>query len=71
MARFRRACFRALILTVSLLVWGAGIPNPLLSDRYDIAFNLADLAVGSGFLLLLPATLAFAMRHRDRLNSPL
>ncbi|MDX6514403.1 MAG: hypothetical protein QOH73_69 [Gaiellaceae bacterium] len=57
--------------TVSLLAWGSGIPNPLLSSRYDIAFNLADLAVGSGFVLLLPATLAFAVRHREHLNSPL
>jgi hypothetical protein len=55
--------------TVSLLAWGSGVPNPLLSDRLGIAFNLADLAVASGFLLLLPATLVFAIRHRDQLNA--
>lgn len=57
--------------TASLLAWGAGIPNPLLSQRYDVAFNLADLAVASGFLLLLPATLVFAVQHRHELGAPL
>jgi lipoprotein signal peptidase len=49
----------------SLALWGAGVPNPLLWTRAGIAFNLADVCVTAGFLLLLPATLVFAVQHRD------
>jgi hypothetical protein len=53
----------------SLALWGAGVPNPLVSARYDVAFNLADLCVAAGFLLLLPATLLFAVQHRGELGT--
>lgn len=57
--------------TASLVAWGSGIPNPLLSYRYDVAFNLADLAVGIGFAALLPAAIVFAVRHRGELDAKL
>jgi hypothetical protein len=57
--------------TVSLLAWGRGIPNPLVSYRLGIAFNIADLCVGAGFALLLPAALIFMVRHQHELNAEL
>jgi hypothetical protein len=57
--------------TASLAIWGSGVPNPLLATRYGIAFNLADVCVTAGFLLLLPATLVFAVQHRGELRATL
>jgi hypothetical protein len=57
--------------TLSLIGWGRGIPNPIVSYRLGVAFNLADLAVGAGFLLLLPASAAFGWRHRRALGTEL
>lgn len=53
---------------LSLAVW-PGVPNPLVVG--GLAFNLADVSVGVGLLLLLPAVLVFAARNRDRLFEPL
>ncbi|HLX19384.1 MAG TPA: hypothetical protein VKR23_04460 [Gaiellaceae bacterium] len=48
--------------------WRDGVPNPLVHG--GIAFNLADLAIGAGDVLLLSAALWHAWRRRDRLFEP-
>lgn len=55
---------------VSIALWPSlpGVPDPIVAG--GAAFNLADVAVGVGFVLLLPATLLFAARNRDRLFQP-
>ena len=55
---------------VSIALWPslAGVPDPIVAG--DVAFNLADLAVGVGFVLLLPATAVFALQNRERLFEP-
>jgi hypothetical protein len=57
--------------TISFLAWGRGIPNPIVSYRLGAAFNLADLAVAAGFVLLVPAAIVFALRHRHELDARL
>ncbi len=54
----------------SIALWPSlpGVPDPIVAG--GVAFNLADVAVGLGFVLLLPATLVFAMRNRERLFEP-
>jgi lipoprotein signal peptidase len=52
---------------VSLAFW-PGVPNPIELDQ--IAFNLADVFVLSGFLFTAVAVLVFALRNRDRLGQP-
>lgn len=52
---------------VSLAIW-PGVPNPIEVD--SIALNLADVFVLAGFLLTTGATLAFALRNRERLQEP-
>lgn len=56
---------------VSLALWPSlqGVPDPIVSG--SVAFNLADVAVGVGFVLLLPATGLFAYRNRERLLEPI
>jgi lipoprotein signal peptidase len=46
-----------------------GVPDPIVAG--SVAFNLADVAVGVGFVLLLPATCVFAFRNRERLLEPI
>lgn len=55
---------------VSLVLWPSvpGVPNPLLAG--DLAFNVADLAVAAGVVLLLAAAAGFAVRNRERLREP-
>ena len=53
---------------VSLAIW-PGVPNPLVAGGF--AFNLADVSVGVGLGLLLPAMLVFTARNRDRLFEPI
>jgi lipoprotein signal peptidase len=55
---------------VSLALWPSvpGVPNPLLAG--DVAFNVADLAVAAGVVLLLAAAALFAVRNRARLGEP-
>lgn len=45
--------------------WRGGVPNPLV--RGGIAFNLADVAIGVGDVLLVGAALIHAWRGRERL----
>ena len=55
---------------VSLALWPSvpGVPNPLLAG--NVAFNVADLSVAAGVLLLLAAAAVFAARNRVRLREP-
>ena len=55
---------------VSFVLWPSlpGVPDPLVAG--GIAFNVADLSVAAGLVLLLPATLVFAVRNRERLFDP-
>jgi lipoprotein signal peptidase len=53
---------------VSLALW-PGVPNPI--ELAPIAFNLADAFVLLGFATTAAATLAFAVRNRERLRAPL
>lgn len=56
---------------VSFALWPslAGVPDPIVAA--GIAFNVADVAVVTGFALLLPAVLVFAVRNRARLFEPI
>jgi lipoprotein signal peptidase len=53
---------------LSLVIW-PGIPNPILVDT--VAFNIADLGVALGLVLLLVTTLSFGLRNRARLFEPI
>jgi Signal peptidase (SPase) II len=55
---------------VSIALWPSlrGVPDPIVTG--SVAFNLADVAVGIGFVLLLPATAVFAYQNRKRLFEP-
>jgi lipoprotein signal peptidase len=54
----------------SLALWPSvdGVPNPLLAG--NVAFNVADVAVTLGLVLVLAATARFAVRNRGRLHEP-
>jgi hypothetical protein len=54
----------------SLALWPGveGIPNPLVAR--NVAFNLADMAVVLGLVLVLATTTRFAARNRGRLAEP-
>jgi lipoprotein signal peptidase len=54
----------------SIALWPslAGVPDPIIVG--SVAFNLADVAVATGFVLLLPATVLFALKNRQRLFDP-
>ena len=55
---------------VSLLLWPAfpGVPDPLVAAGF--AFNLGDLAVGGGLVLVIATTVVFAAQNRARLREP-
>jgi lipoprotein signal peptidase len=55
---------------VSIALWPSlpGVPDPLVAG--GVAFNLADVAVAVGFVLLLPATVVFGVQNRERLFDP-
>jgi lipoprotein signal peptidase len=55
---------------LSLALWPsvAGVPNPLIAG--GVAFNVADLAVAAGVVLVIATTAAFAARNRERLREP-
>jgi lipoprotein signal peptidase len=65
-------CGAALGNLVSLLVWGDGVPDPLVVAGVDrgVAFNLADVFALAGDALLLSAVVAHGVRHRERLREP-
>jgi hypothetical protein len=56
---------------VSLGLWPslAGVPNPLVAG--DVAFNVADVAVAAGLVLVLTATGVHAVLNRERLREPI
>jgi lipoprotein signal peptidase len=54
---------------VSSLVFWAGVPNPI--EAAPIAFNLADVFVLLGFLLVAGTTIRLAVGDRERLGEPL
>jgi hypothetical protein len=54
---------------VAGVAWRDGVPNPLV--RGGIAFNVADLAIGAGDVLLIGAALFHAWRNRARLTQPI
>ena len=55
---------------VSAVRYGA-VPNPLrIGGSEGIAFNLADVFVGVGLVLLVVALASISVRHRDRLIPP-
>ena len=58
----------ALATPLAALVWRGGVPNPLV--RGDIAFNVADVAIGAGVALLTVAVLLHAWRNRALLLEP-
>jgi hypothetical protein len=55
---------------VSLALWPSvpGVPNPLVTGA--LAFNLADVAVAVGLVLLLLTTVVYGARNRARLSEP-
>ena len=53
---------------VSLAFW-PGVPNPI--EVGAIAFNLADVFVLAGFLVVVVVTLVLVSRDRERLSQPL
>jgi lipoprotein signal peptidase len=56
----------AVATVVCGLAWRDGVPNPLV--RGDVAFNLADAAIGIGVVLLIGGALYHGWTHRDRLG---
>jgi len=52
---------------LSLMLW-PGVPNPIVVD--GLAFNLADVSVALGLVLLIPVIIVFAVRNRERLLEP-
>jgi hypothetical protein len=57
---------------VSARLDGNRVPNPFLLGDYrnGVAFNLADVYILAGNLLLMATLIAVTLRHRDRLISP-
>jgi lipoprotein signal peptidase len=51
----------------STALW-PGVPNPIVVE--PIAFNLADVFVLAGFVLVACAALGFALTNRERLREP-
>jgi len=52
----------------SLMLWPSidGVPDPVTAG--DVAFNLGDVAVAVGLVLVLATTVGFAVRNRSRLH---
>ena len=55
---------------VSLLLWPhfPGVPDPLVAA--GIAFNLGDVAVTGGLVLVIATSVVFAAQNRARLREP-
>jgi MFS superfamily sulfate permease-like transporter len=58
----------ALGTAVSGFGWN-GVPDPLVGG--GIAFNLSDIAIGGGDVLLIASVLMYAWTHRSTLREPL
>ena len=56
----------------SALVWSAGVPDPIVvrGSIGGIAFNLADVFVLAGDMLLVSAAAIHGLRNRQRLREP-
>jgi lipoprotein signal peptidase len=54
----------------SIALWPSlsGVPDPIVAGGF--AFNMADVAVGLGVVLLFPTSVVFAVRSRARLSEP-
>jgi len=52
----------------AVLLWPSidGVPDPMTAG--DVAFNVADVAVAAGLVLVLATTVGFAVRNRSRLH---
>jgi hypothetical protein len=59
----------ALATAVAAVAWRDGVPNPRV--RGDVAFNVADVAIGVGVALLLGGSLWVAWTRRAELHAPL
>ena len=59
----------AIATVVCGIAWHGGVPNPLM--RGDVAFNLGDLAIAGGVLLLIGGALLHGWFNRQRLFEPL
>lgn len=57
---------------VSALVWSEGVPDPIVvrGSIGGIAFNLADVFVLAGDMLLVSAAAIHGLRNRARLREP-
>lgn len=57
----------------SLALWGRGVPDPFLAGgpAGGLFYNLADVLIAVGLVLLVGATAVFALRNRPRLCQPL
>ena len=58
----------AVATAVCGIAWDDGVPNPLAGG--DIAFNVADLAIAAGVVLLVAGALVHAVVHRRDLLRP-
>ena len=58
---------------LSIAVFPLGVPNPFIfsHDGWGIAFNLADVCVGIGFLLMTAGVLGLSVGRRHELREPL
>ncbi|HZS23880.1 MAG TPA: hypothetical protein VFA30_02730 [Gaiellaceae bacterium] len=58
----------ALATLVTGLAWRGGVPDPLV--RGDLAFNVADVAIAVGDVVLVGGALGHAWTQRARLREP-
>ena len=58
---------------LSILVFPLGVPNPFVisHDDWAVAFNLADVCVGIGFVLMTAGVWGLSIGRRHELRSPI
>jgi hypothetical protein len=56
---------------LSIAIFPLGVPNPFVisQDGWTIAFNLADVCVGIGFVLMTAGVFGLSVRRRHELRS--
>ena len=56
---------------LSIAIFPLGVPNPFVisQDGWTIAFNLADVCVGIGFVLMTAGVFGLSVRRRNELRS--